>query len=217
MAESVWHHTVMDEEARDALVRETSAGDGAALQCLLTHYHGPLRAVVQRAIADPLRAYVDADDVLQRAYTAAFQHLDSQGFDTAARFYKWLEQIALNQLRDEQRALRRKKRDVGRIVSPHAGLTRTYSDFFQRLATDDPTPSRHVARDEAVAAVMTSLARLSDEQREVVRLRILEDTPVSEIADRLGKTEKAVYALWYRGLRALQDLIGPMQHFLTKL
>jgi len=46
---------------------------------------------------------------------------------------------------------------------------------------------------------MTSLACLPDEQRAVVRLRFLEGVPVAEIAERLGKTEAAVYALCDRG------------------
>ncbi|MBN2445210.1 MAG: sigma-70 family RNA polymerase sigma factor [Phycisphaerae bacterium] len=214
---SLHQHTDMDEHERDAMVGRASAGDTGAFQCLLVYYHVALRTAVQRATTNALRMYVDADDVLQQAYIAAFEHVADQGLDSAARFYRWIEQIALNQLKDMQRAMRRKKRDVARVVSPHLDLSATCTDLFQRLAADDATPSQNIARDEAVAAVMTSLARLSTEQRDAIRLRILEDRSVAEIATALGKSEKAVYALCYRGLRALQAHLGPVRHFLTKI
>ena len=65
--------------------------------------------------------------------------------------------------------------------------------------------------------MMTSLARLSEDQRAVVQLRFLEDVPVAEIARRLGKTETAVYMLCHRGLKSLRELLGSLTQYLTKL
>jgi RNA polymerase sigma factor (sigma-70 family) len=59
-----------------------------------------------------------------------------------------------------------------------------------------------------VAAVLTCLARLPDDQRAVVRLRFLEDVAVGEIAKRLGKNEMAVYQRCHRGLEALRTLLS---------
>jgi RNA polymerase sigma factor (sigma-70 family) len=98
-----------------------------------------------------------------------------------------------------------------------ADPTASYPQLVERLAASDPTPSRVLAREEAVAAVMTCLAQLTDDQRDVIRLRVLEDVPTPEIARRLGKTEPAVYATWARAIRALRDLLGPITRYLTRL
>lgn len=207
----------MNEGEKGRHVESAMAGDADALQRLIVHYHATLRGVVAVAIDATLRRHVDPDDVLQEAYISVFKKAPGSDFENQGHFYKWLEQVALNRLKDVQRALRRQKRDVARELPDHVDPTASYPDMVQRLAAADPTPSRMIAKDEAVAAVITCLARLSDDQREVVRLRILEDVPVVEIARRLSKSEVAIYALCRRGLKSLHELMGPITRYLTKL
>lgn len=139
-------------------------------------------------------------------------------FDHAGHFYKWLEQIALNRLRDIERALRSRKRDVGRRATLGGRDARTSClNLIERVGATDSTPSQRLAQDEAIAAALSSLARLKPDQRAVVRLRILEDIPVAEIAQRLGKTETAVYTLCHRGLKALRERMASLTRYLTQL
>jgi RNA polymerase sigma-70 factor, ECF subfamily len=218
----------MNDAALFADLQAASAGAADALQRLIVHYHATLRGAVAAAVPAKLRTRLEPDDILQQAYIAAFQALGqspsgSAGhvFNTLAGFYKWLEAIALNQLKDAGRALHRGKRDIGRVV-PNVGRgggaasAASYPDLLARVSAGDSTPSRALRREEASAAVLTCLARLKDDQREVVRLRFLEDVPVAEIAERLGKTETAVYTLCHRGLKALRELLGPITRLLTR-
>ena len=69
-------------------------------------------------------------------------------------FYRWLERIALNELKDQQRALKRRKRDVAREVREPTPTRTSYPDLMHRLTAADGTPSKHVARGEAVAVVL---------------------------------------------------------------
>ncbi len=138
-------------------------------------------------------------------------------FDSPAGFYKWLEQIAFNRLRDQQRALHRQKRDVAREAADRPDPTTSYPDLLNRISAAESTPSRHVAKDEATAAVMSSLARLTDEQRAVVRLRFLEGRSVADIAGQLGKTEDAVHKLCFRGLKNLRRMLVSITRYLSRL
>jgi RNA polymerase sigma-70 factor, ECF subfamily len=52
------------------------------------------------------------------------------------------------------------------------------------------------------------LERLSDEQRDALRLRIVEEMPYDEVARRLGVSETAARARVSRGLRALQSSLA---------
>jgi RNA polymerase sigma-70 factor, ECF subfamily len=203
----------MGEQERTKLVQRAVGGDTDALQRLIVAYHPALHAAIASAIPTGLRRHVDADDVLQAAYIAAFRGLGGARADGPAQFYCWLEQITLNELKMVERGLRAHKRDVARVAHDADGHTGSYDHLAERVAGPQSTPSRHVARTEAAATLISSLARLPDEQREAVRLRFLEDLPVAEVAQRLGKTEGAVYALCHRGLTGLRGLMVSMSRY----
>jgi RNA polymerase sigma-70 factor (ECF subfamily) len=65
---------------------------------------------------------------------------------------------------------------------------------------------------ELRSAVAAALAELAAEQREAVRLRIVEELGYAEVAGRLGISEQAARARVSRGLRAIAaalDDFGP--------
>jgi RNA polymerase sigma-70 factor, ECF subfamily len=197
----------MGEQERTKLVQRAVSGDTDAMQHLMVSYHAALHAAVASAIPATLRRHVDADDVLQAAYMAAFRARTRLQADGPAQFYRWLEAIALNELKMVERGLRARKRDVARVAHDGDRHTGSYQCLAERIAGPQSTPSRHAARNEAAARLVSSLARLPDDQREAVRLRFLEDVPVAQIAQRLGKTEGAVYALCHRGLANLRQFM----------
>ncbi|MBN2447337.1 MAG: sigma-70 family RNA polymerase sigma factor [Phycisphaerae bacterium] len=207
----------MSEARQRADLESVARGDVAALQRLLVTYHESMRRVVTKAADPALRALIDPDDVLQNTYVAAFRGFARVQFDGPAHFYGWLKQVALNQLRDGQRMLRRQKRDVARVRPQPAGPATTYAHRLCTLAGHTQTPSRIARRGEMVAALLTCMAQLDDDQRDVIRLRFLESLPVGEIAQRLGRSEGAVYGLCARGLRKLRDLMGPVTDFLSAI
>jgi RNA polymerase sigma-70 factor, ECF subfamily len=203
----------VEELERAELVRRAVQGDADALQRLIVHYHGLLFTQVEKRMSTRVRRHVDADDVLQHAYIAAFRSIKDQTFDGPAGFYKWLERLAIERQQSIERDLRRKKRDIGRDRHPDTAVNRppgstSYAPLLNILAAPGDTPSRYAAECEASAAVLSSLARLTDEQRDVVRMRFLEDLPIPEIAAAIGKSEPAVYMLCARGLKALAAFLG---------
>ena len=234
----------MDEQRPLNDAERASGGDADALQRLIVHCHEPLYSVVAQARSAALVTRVDPDDILQQAYVAAFKTLcmpaesDAANlgggaagtpsaercpaaaplrFENTGHFYKWLETVALHQLRDAEQALRRHKRDVAREVPLAASPTGSYPNLVRQLAASDQTPSREVARSEAVAAVMSSLARLPGNQRDVIRWRFIEGVPFAEISRRLDKSEDAVYMICHRGLKALRGLMVSITRYMTKL
>lgn len=67
---------------------------------------------------------------------------------------------------------------------------------------------------ELRSAVAAALADLAAEQREVVRLRVVEELEYAEVAGRLGISEQAARARISRGLRAIAsalDGLGPAE------
>ncbi len=223
----------MDSAGQDNDARLAAAGDADALQRLIVRCHDTLHRTVTRARSAALVHRVDADDVLQRAYVIAFQTCcptneadprsddvpaapQTPQFETAGHFYKWVETVALNQLRDIERGLHRQKRDIAREIDLGATPSDSYPDLVLQLAASDTTPSNIVARSEAVAAVMSSLARLPAAQRDILHWRFIQGIPFAEIAQRLGKTEDATYMICHRGLKSLRGLLVSVTAFLTR-
>ena len=207
----------MDPRQLAEEVAGAANGERDALQALIVYYHAKLGRAVAAERDETLRRHVELEDVLQQAYLSAFGNAAGTAFEGPGHFYNWLRKIAIARLRDAERAARRKRRDVTRQVTNPPGASNSYPNLLGRLAARQSTPSRRMKRDEAVAAVMSSLARLKEDQREVVRLRFLEDVPVAEIARRLGKTDTAVYTLCHRGLKALRERMSSITRYLTRL
>lgn len=105
----------------------------------------------------------------------------------------WLYKIAKRQLNRylrkgaaDQRALRR------------LGMERP------RLSTEDRTELETVGGIADVrSALRLELRRLSNEQRDALQLRVLDELPYGEVAHRLGISEQAARARVSRGLKAL--------------
>ncbi len=164
-----------------------------------------------------LRRHCDAEDILQQTYVSAFKSIDGRSFDGPGGFYKWLERIAGDCLKKTVRDLRRQKRDIGRRVAEPSSPSSSYAAWIDRISSHGPSPSRHLAEREASAALLSSMARLTDDQRAAVRMRFLEDRPVSEVAAALGKSEDAIYTLCTRAMRKLEKLLGSITRYLSKV
>ena len=204
---------MLSEKARSSLLILVAKGDDDALQHLLRDYHDVIHRRIERRIEPRFRRYIDPEDILQNAYITAFRCAGQCEFDGPGGFYKWLEQVALSSLNDARQHLERQKRDVRRNLHPGSGIhapstgRSSVVDLFARIHATESTPSNKYARREMQAAVLTAIARLTDDQRNVIRLRFLEDQPAAEVAAALGKSEEAVYAICHRGLKSLRGFV----------
>lgn len=206
----------MDDVARWACVVEAVAGDADALQRLIIDHHDALLARIRNHVSAAIKSQLDPEDVAQEAYAKAFQAVVACHFDNVAAFWGWLESLAMNTLRDQHRYLRRKKRDAQRNIQAHDRVSESYEQLFDRMTATDSTPSRKVARAEAAATVVSSLARLTEEQRDVIRLRFLQGWSVAEVARHLGKSEAAIHMLCHRGLKALREIMLSISRFFSR-
>jgi len=207
----------VNEQERALQVQRAVEGDADALQRLIVHYHGPLYGTIDARMTAAVRRHADPEDILQQAYVDAFKSIGNCSFDGVGGFYAWLKQIAIDRLKSTERDLRRLKRDIGRQLTRSAAGATSCPGLVECLTSPGTSPSRSLAKREASAAMLSSMARLTDEQRAVVRMRFLEDRPVAEIAADLDKTEAAVHMLSFRGLKSLRELMGSITQFLTKL
>ena len=75
------------------------------------------------------------------------------------------------------------------------------------IREEDDSPSQLAAEKVDAQRVRSALLKLTDEQRQVIELRFMENWPHDEVAIALGKTVDATRALQYRAVEALRQLL----------
>ncbi len=152
----------------------------------LAQYEGPLIGYAMGIVHDVDRAR----DVVQDTFIRLYQ----QDRDKVGRGLKaWLYTVCRNRALD---ILRKEKRLV--LVNDDELLSR------KETAT---TPDQTADWDERVALVMTTLERIPDNQREVIRLKFQQELSYKEISEATGLAVGNVGFLLHTGLKRLRALL----------
>jgi RNA polymerase sigma-70 factor (ECF subfamily) len=206
------------------LIASAVAGDRLALQQLLLSRCDDITRYVAPKLPAALQAATGVEDILQQTFIQAFRDIrtfDPHGGrspDAPAALSAWLRTIAEHRLQDAIRAARRKKRggDLHRIERDLARHDASAVDLFDMLADGASTPSRSVARHEAVRAVSVAMAGLPEHYCEAVRLRYLEGQSVEQIGQAMQRSPGAVRGLLQRAKDALREALGESSRYLSK-
>src|SRR5262249_9768672 len=78
-------------------------------------------------------------------------------------------------------------------------------NLLDAIATASGTPSRVVAKREAMAEVQAAIDSLPAHYAQAVRSVYLEGRSVREAAEAMDRSERAVHGLCRQGLRGLRD------------
>lgn len=167
----------------ERLVREASQGVQASFDRLRA-LHGPgMRLFLSGRVPD---AHVE--DLLQDVWIAVWSALPR--FRHGSRFRTWLYAICFNKYRDYCRSARREP---------------AMAVLDEGLVADDA--QRHAGRLHTSENVRALMARLSDEQREVLDLYYASEMNLREVATVLGRNLNTVKYQFYRGLSNLEKML----------
>jgi len=184
------------------LLERARLGDRDAVGELLDGYRPWLRLLAKRQIGRRLEQRLDASDVIQQTCLSAVAKIDLFNGHTEAEFVAWLRRIhecnLQNVVRDN---VLRQKRAVSREASINDSRT---AGLINELPILQSSPSQRVLQDERAVLLVRTLERLSEEQRDAIRLRYLEGLPVAAIADEMNRSVHSVAGLIRRGLERLR-------------
>ncbi len=198
----------------EALCTKAIAGDPDALEQLLWSYHDRLTEYARRKVGPDWHGKIDGEDILQEAYVDAFAGIGKFEYRGEDSFYHWLTHVIERRFIDHIRRVRAAKRDVAREVRTPAASS--YASLMQQCMADSATPSRFLRQEEAVSAMMSCLARLPDDYREVVQRVHLRQEPIAAVAADLGRTEDAVRRLAGRALEQLREGLLRVSQFQSR-
>jgi RNA polymerase sigma-70 factor (ECF subfamily) len=178
---------VQVHEDETALIQRAKAYDSDALSTLYERYYqGIYRYVYYRVSDSGLAEDLTGDIFVKMLHGIASYSIQGVPFSA------WLYRIARNRVIDHMRR-QPEKADL----SLEEGRVET-------IASGETTLENALQRDELLKAVQV----LTDEQRQVIILKFIEDKDNATIASVLGKTEGAVKSLQHRALDTLRHHIS---------
>ncbi len=193
----------VSEQQTSQMLDRVADGSDSAVRELFEAHRSRLRRSISLRLDQRLKSRVDASDVVQNVMVEAIARLPSYLETRPIPFYAWLRRLAWDNLsRLHEQHVVAKKRSVTREVRTALSISSdSMLHLAERLSTS--TPSQQLLRLEMRNRVQQALLELSDDDRELLIMKHLEDLTLAEIAATL---EISIPAVKGRHLRALQRL-----------
>jgi len=195
------------EIAISELIQRCRQGEQAAREQLFQRYRHYLWLLAQAQLGRALRAKCDPSDLVQQTLLEAHRDFADFAGNQEPELLAWLRQILAHNLFNAARHYHTQQRDAAREISLdqlRAGLEHSSAVLGRMLATDTPGPSQAAAQREAAVRVADVLARLPEDYRTVLVLRVFEGLSAEEVAQRMNRSSGAVRMLQLRALTALR-------------
>lgn len=169
------------------LIRRAKKGDSDAFRLLVEEYQTAVYRLALRMCGES-----GAEDAAQEAFVAAWRGLPR--FRGECKFSTWLYRLTTNAAIDY---LRREQKQ------------RTEGDVDDlSLADDSPSPQEQAERSETQQRVRKALAALSDEHRQILLLRYMQELDYGEIAQALHISEGTLKSRINRAKARLRELLA---------
>lgn len=176
-------------EGEDRLIKQAQKGDNGSFASLYDEY----LPKIFRFVLFKVNNRQAAEDLTHDIFLSAWQNLASykpQGFP----FSSWLYQIARNRVIDHYRTNR-----------GHSSIDDADEDLFKVVSAVEHSLDQMLD----LKKVSEALDRLSEDQKEVIIMRFVEDLSYPEIAAAMEKSEGAVRLLQHRAINNLKNIFKP--------
>ena len=158
----------MSDDAQ--LIAAARAGERPAFGALVERYQDRLF----HSLLHALGSREDALDACQEAFVQAYVKLER--FQEKSQFYTWLYRIAVNRASSMHRRRRPK---------PTVDVRNDDGAKHALEPVDETRPSRRLEQSEDVQSVRDALATLSDDHRQIIVLREMDELSYEQIAEIL--------------------------------
>ena len=180
------------ETYESELVEKLRSGDSTAIEQFYNTYRNRLYSLVFEHVGGDQAA---AEDLVQEIFLAALGSLDR--FRGDSQLYTWLHSIAFHKINDFHRR-------QAREPSPQKSSPGIDATELERIGGNEPAALSIMESEEARQAVQQALTELPEDYQEVLVLKYLEDLPVLEISQAMGRSPKSVEGLLSRARKALR-------------
>jgi RNA polymerase sigma-70 factor (ECF subfamily) len=189
------------------MITAAQQAEPGAVERLIEAYRHYLRFVARTCLSSALAGKADASDVVQETLLKAHQNFRSFRGSSEGEFVAWLRQILAQNVAQLVRRFRTAGRDAEREQSIDDLVSRSSNVLARIAAASGTSPSMAAEHRDTGIVLSEAMAELSDDQREIIFLRHVEELSWAEVAVRMNRSQDAARMLWARSLRKLRPLI----------
>ncbi|HHV98198.1 MAG TPA: sigma-70 family RNA polymerase sigma factor [Clostridiaceae bacterium] len=171
----------------EKILKKAQEGDPSAVEKVCSATWEPL----YRFVYSKVQNREEAEDITQETYVKSLSSLYKYNFEPE-NFSGFLKTVAMNVLRDRWRKNKRWKESA--YIDEQKHIEAAYNDASE-------TSANRILIEEA-------LNRLSEEQRNIIILRIVKGYSVAETAQMTGKSQANVRVIQYRALKGLASILN---------
>ena len=176
------------------LVERAKEGDTIALDTLMARYRPRLVRWASGRLPSYARSLLDTGDLVQETLLRTIEGLDKLEIRGPESFGSYVRRAILNRIQDQIRWAGRRPGDDGLLD----GLTDT-----------TPSPLERAIGADLAERYEQALAQLTEEERQLIHLRIELDLDHAEIAAAVGRrSPDAARVAFLRALRKLAGVMG---------
>lgn len=176
------------------LLHRAKQGDPSALDALMARYRPRLERWASGRLPRYARSLFDTGDLVQETLLKAIEGLDGIEVRGPGVFQAYVRQAVLNRIKDQVRWARRRPGPDG---------------VPEDLIDVSPSPLESAIGSDVLRRYEDALARLSDDERQLLHLRIELDFDYEEIAAVTERaTRDAARMAVQRALRKLAGIMG---------
>lgn len=175
------------------LLERAKNGDPHALSTLMARYRPRLERWASGRLPGYARSLLDTSDLVQETLLKALDGLDRIEVRGPGRFQAYMRQAILNRITDQVRWARR----------------RPGVEMPEQIEDRTPSPLEQAIGAEFLDRYERAMARLSEEEKRLIHLRVELDFGYDEIAAMMERnTPNAARMATQRALRRLAEIMG---------
>jgi len=183
------------------LVANLRSGDGPAVEEFYNIYRNRLYFLISEQVD---RDHAVTEDLVQEVFLAALDSLDK--FRGDSQLYTWLRSIAFHKIND---FYRRQAREPKPKESPPDFDAMTQ---LEQTGDNEPAILTVLESEEIRQSVHQALGSLPHDYQKVLVMKYMEEMPVLEISQVMGRSTKSVEGLLSRARKAMRDNLAENNH-----
>lgn len=177
-------------------------GERSQLGVLLNVYRRYLLSVASEKLPQEVLAKTAPSDLVQETLFQACRAFDGFRGSSEQELRAWLNRILARKIIEVHRYYRGfAKRDISREI--RLSDVQRAGDALSGGAANVATPTELVGSAETARSFDQALASLSDEQRQAIQLRSIDQLSFDDVGVRLGRSADAAQKLWGRAVQNL--------------
>ena len=190
----------MNSTDDSGLIEAAASGDHRAFELLVKRYQGKVFAVAMQMT----RNRNEAEELVQEAFVRAWTNLPR--FQGSSSFFTWVYRIVRNLAIDRFRYTKRRRASEfdDRFAVPVSEVGVGHTAGAKASAFD------LAASSELRTLMQTALNTLSDNHREILVMREVQDLSYEEIAEALGVPKGTVMSRLFHARKKLLEVTEPM-------